>query len=225
MKLEKNSSFVYVSVMSKTFKDWLLGWKKAYLRDVDLQIFFHDQHQKRYDAVKYAIRHEFLKSIRRGLYLITFPHKAPEHEPFELAQVIYGPSYLSLESALSYHGWIPEAVYSTTSVTARRTKKFETVIGLYSYHHTPEKMFFQYVERVESAGYIFLIASPWKALADYIYVRKTDWDSLQALYNDLRIEEVDIQSSDLICLKALCKDYPSKRVQTVLKKLLKDIAR
>ncbi len=210
--------------MKKTFKDWLLSWKKSYVRDADLQVFFQDQHQKRYDAVKYAIRNGFLKPIRRGLYLIKFPHQAPEYEPFELAQVIYGPSYISLESALSYHGWIPEAVYSNTSATARRTKKFKTAIGLYSYHHTPERMFYQHVERIESAKNIFLMASPWKALADYIYVHKKDWDSLQNMYHDIRIEEEDIQASNLTCLKSLSEDYQSKRVQAVLKRLLKDIS-
>ena len=71
-----------------------------------------------------AIKKGQLTRVKHGLYCIAdyITNKRPH--PFELAQFIYGPSYINLESALSYHGLIPEAVHSITSVSIYRNKSF-----------------------------------------------------------------------------------------------------
>jgi hypothetical protein len=62
-------------------------------------------------------------------------------EPMEIANPLYGPSYISLEYALSYYGLIPERVESITSVTTKRSKKFITPLGSFSYEHIPLKAY------------------------------------------------------------------------------------
>ena len=82
----------------------------------------------------------YLIPIRRDLYLIKNA-KRTLLNCFEIAPIIYGPSYVSFESALSYHGWIPEAVRTTTCASVKRAKEFETPLGIFSYEHIPIKAF------------------------------------------------------------------------------------
>ncbi|HSW71384.1 MAG TPA: hypothetical protein VLH77_05335 [Gammaproteobacteria bacterium] len=69
--------------------------------------------------------------------------------PFELAQYIYGPSYISLESALSFHKLIPETVYTVTSTTVKRSREFQTPLGVYSFLHLPPENFYVEVWSVD----------------------------------------------------------------------------
>lgn len=163
-KLEKNSSFVQNGVMDKNFKSFILSWKKTYIQDVDLALFFQGDTSRRYDAVKYAVRQGVLIPLRRGVYLIASPYKKLQYDPFEIAQVLYGPSYISLESALSHHNWIPESVFTTTSVTSRRTQMLQTPIGVFRYSHTPEHNFYLNVFRVEDSTAVFLLPNLGKRL-------------------------------------------------------------
>ncbi|MCF7899607.1 hypothetical protein K9L05_03095, partial [Candidatus Babeliales bacterium] len=143
---------------------------------------------------------------------------------FELALNIYGPSFVSLESALSYHGWIPEAVYTTTCVTLKRSKEFKTPLGIFSYKHVPSDQFYLGVERtVIKPNIIIFIASPYRALADFIYTRKKTWKNIFELEADLRIENETLIESDQKMLELLIKNYPSRRVREGLKKILKNL--
>ncbi|MBI2194794.1 MAG: hypothetical protein HYU36_22665 [Planctomycetes bacterium] len=77
--------------------------------------------------------------IHRGLYCLANRFLASKPNPFVLAQRVYGPSYVSLESALSYHGWIPEAAYAVTSTSVNRSREFDTPLGLFSFASVPQK--------------------------------------------------------------------------------------
>lgn len=209
--------------MSTKLEKYLADWPKPYIRDQDLQPFFIKKNSRRHDAVKYAIQKGYLVVIRRGLYLIKLPFKKQTFHPFEIAQSIYSPSYISLESALSFHGWIPEAVYTTSSASRRRSKEFDTPIGIYIFKHVPTQHFYDLVNRFESEDSIFLIAEPWKALADYIYIYKKEWPSIKDLYLDMRIEMDTLKESNISSLEKLVKTYSSKRVRTVLGNFLKDL--
>jgi predicted transcriptional regulator of viral defense system len=101
--------------------------------------------------------------LRRGLYLISKPYSNTFPNLFEIAQLIYGPSYISLESALAYHHWIPEAVYTTTSVSFKRNALFNTSIGQFHFSYVPNENFYMGVERVETKEAVFLKALNKKA--------------------------------------------------------------
>ena len=75
--------------------------------------------------------------IRRNLYCLHERYTHRRIDPFELAQRIHGPSYISLESALSLHGWIPEAVQAITSVSVERSREFDTPLGLFTFTRVP----------------------------------------------------------------------------------------
>ncbi len=201
----------------------LQEWKKPFLRDQDLAILFSGEDGKRYDVVKYAIKKGILIRLQRGLYLIGPPYKKGELDAFEIAQSLYGPSYISLESALSFHGWIPEAVYVTTSVCAKRSKTIETSIGNFRYAHTPSAHFFLNVERIANKESSFLLAEPWKAVADAIYCYRKTWKSINDLSSDMRIEIETMQQSNRDSLLHIATYYDSSRVRTSLSRFAEEL--
>lgn len=210
--------------MSTLLDKYLRSWEKPYIQDQDLQAIFAREDTKRYDAVKYALKKGHLFKIKRGLYLINPSYQKQNYDPFEIAQIIYGPSYISLESALSFHGWIPETVYTTTSVAIRRSKEFRTPIGYFNFSHTPTQYFYNEVSRIES-GSVFFIAEPWKALADCIYVYKKKWNSVRDISLDLRIEPETFEQSNIVSLKKITTHYDSKRVRIVLGNFLRELTK
>jgi hypothetical protein len=104
-----------------------------------------------------------LLSLRRGLYL-----RDPAVNPISLASAIYGPSYVSFETALAWHGLIPERVEEIVSATLKRATFFEAKAGRYRYRPVPVRVYPIGIERVEDASLPWLLASPTKALCDTI---------------------------------------------------------
>ncbi len=208
--------------MNKDFLEILINWKEAYISGVDLHYILDKSPDSRHGAIKRAVHNGHLTPIRRDLYLINRLRKE-RVDPFEIAPIIYGPSYVSFESALSYHGWIPEAVRTITCASVKRSKEYQTPIGAFSYQHIPIEAFSFGVGQIEQNGSILFIGNPVKALADIIYARKRSWKDLNDLYDDLRIEPETFQDSDKQLLIDLIKNYPSPRVQKALHLLLKGL--
>jgi hypothetical protein len=208
--------------MNSNFLEILLNWPKPYISGIDLRYILDKSADSRHAIIKRAIGKGYLIPIRRDLYLIKSAKRGILNY-FEIALIIYGPSYVSFESALSYHGWIPEAVRTTTCATVKRTKAFETPLGIFSYEHIPIKAFSFGVEQHQQDALTLFIAAPVKAIADIVYVRKRAWDSISDLYEDLRIEVESFQSSDRKLLIELIENYPSSRVKQTLNVLLKGL--
>jgi len=137
--------------------------------------------------------------------------------------MIYGPSYVSLESALSYHGWIPEVVHAVTSVSSKRSKEVKTPLGIFSYAHIPSNKFFAGVARMESENGAFLMATPWRALADYIYVHRENWKGLKPVVESLRVDTVHFESVDFRLLEELREATKSKRVRVFIDRIKKEL--
>ena len=86
------------------------------------------------------------------------------------ANRIYQPAYLSLETAFSYHGLIPEGVYMLTSVSSRKTQKYHTPIGTFRYQHMLPRLYFGYEVLRPTGTWPVLMADLEKALLDYCYL-------------------------------------------------------
>jgi len=111
--------------------------------------------------------------LRRGVYCVE-PHDSRSLlQPGVIANSLYGPSYVSFETALAHYGLIPERVYAVTSAVARRSKSFRTPIGAYYYHHVEDALFPVGLKVIETEGGNYIIASPTKALCDTL-MRKRD---------------------------------------------------
>lgn len=155
--------------------------------------------------------------VKRGLY--ETDRSCP---PAYLSGVIYGPSYLSFEYALSVYGMIPERVEVFTAATFRknRSKKYSNTFGLYTYRDIPESAF-PYGITVRTEGeYSWLIATPEKALCDLLYAKQSvdstsDLEGL--LFNSLRIEEEDFNELDRERLLFLSKRYKSQNLKCLIR--------
>jgi hypothetical protein len=104
-----------------------------------------------------------LISLRRGLYA-----SRRDLDPHCLAGPMYGPSYISFETALAWHGMIPEGVKEMLSATIKRSASFENDFGRFRYFNVPKAIYPTGIQRIVDADLPFLIASPTKALADSI---------------------------------------------------------
>jgi hypothetical protein len=103
---------------------------------------------------------DILKRIVKGKYLFSFK----EINDYELANLLFTPSYLSLESALSFYGILAQFPYTITSVTPAKTKKIVYNEKEFEFAHLKKEYFFGYVKKDN-----FLIALPEKALLDELY--------------------------------------------------------
>lgn len=101
---------------------------------------------------------------RNGLYL--FKLNLPNE--MVLANRVYSPSYISFETALSYHHVIPETVYSITSATTKPSREFSQGEIVFSYSKIKREAYTGYLPQ-DMDGEIALMATPEKALADYLY--------------------------------------------------------
>ena len=121
------------------------------------------------DKISTWLADKKLIPIKRGLYVVSPALTGGVISLPLVANALYGPSYVSLEFALSHHGLIPEAVHQVTSVTIRRGKTYDTVLGRFSYQTLPRKVYPIGVHSVKTdMGHFHLMASPEKALCDML---------------------------------------------------------
>lgn len=113
------------------------------------------------------VRKGHLLRLKNGVYAFTREKDRIQGE--EIAAVMCEPSYLSLESALAWYGFIPEMVYAYVSVTSRINRKYTNVFGTFIYRHIKPSLFWGYREIKTSRGRV-LLAEPEKALIDYLYL-------------------------------------------------------
>lgn len=161
--------------------------------------------------------------LKRGVFVLDSPYRRSELHPFVVAAVLHAPSHISLESALAHHGLIPEAVYQVSSVTVGRSREFATPVGVFSFRRVPARSPRAGVEAVAVTrnGWAF-IASPLRAIADAVYLRKEiTWnrDGLGYLTESLRIEEDDLRTLSFAPLDEILDSIRSRRVQAYLKGL------
>lgn len=128
------------------------------------------EYQRPNDKIHAMLREGVLQSIKKGLY-IAGPglNTGIRPEPFLLANHILGPSYVSLETALAYYGFIPERVYEIASITTKAARKFKTPVGTFTYMrlHLPYYSFGIDWVKLSDEQYA-MVASPEKAICDKI---------------------------------------------------------
>lgn len=159
----------------------------------------------------------YIENVKRGFYRFG-DQPLNQGTIYFIANKIYQPSYISLESALTYYQIIPEAVFSVTSISSLNTTKLNSSVGNLTYNHLKENLFFGY-QLIELNGLTIALASPEKAILDYLYLHSNlisieDFEGLR--WNKEIIKSFDIQRfSDYLQL------FNSKRVSSRFQLLLK----
>jgi predicted transcriptional regulator of viral defense system len=173
--------------------------------------------------------HGIIEPIKKGLYIAGRSIRSERPENALLANHILGPSYLSMESALSHYGLIPEKVFAVTSMTTKSSRKFETSIGVYTYTNLPLPYYAFGLTMVSfSTDQMAMVASPEKALCDKIATTAgINLRSLTAARNyvldNLRMEESDLTKFDTIAMSSWLENTPKRDSIEMLIKMIEKI--
>lgn len=178
------------------------------------------------DKISELLKSGELVPLKKGLYVPGKSVDLPAPEPFLIANHLWGPSYISLESALSYWGLIPERVYEVSSITIKSSRKFRTPLGRFSYRYLPFPYYSFGVNSVELApGQVALMAIPEKALCDKIIATagltlRSTAQTRSFLLDDLRIDPMWLNKINLRILRSWVADAPKKESLRMLIKTL-----
>lgn len=143
--------------------------------------------------------------------------------PYEqIGNLLYGPSYISFEWALSHYGMIPEGVYVVTSASATRSKSFKTPLGTFDYVYLNHSRYTVGVDQKENSAGRYLIATPEKALADLVHLKSkhlSTKDLLVDLIEGRRMDESHLKNLDKKHLLEIAEAYHSQAVKQLINTL------
>jgi hypothetical protein len=158
------------------------------------------------------------------LYTFGEPYRRAPISRELLANLIHGPSYVSLDYALSHHGLLPERVDLVTSVTVGRSRTFTTPFGPFSYRCLSRSRYAVGVGLEEHGDLSFLMASPEKALVDKVWTDKRfdgtrlgDYEPY--LIDDLRLDPARLVGLDNDRLEAVARAYDARKIHRLVRYL------
>lgn len=183
-------------------------------------------YQRPNDKISEWLRAGVLVSLKRGLYVVGPSWRKDALSLPLVANRLYGPSCVSQDYALAWHGLIPERVHEVTSVCMRRGRVIENSLGRFSYAKLPERVFSAGIEQAMISEQVtFLVATPAKALCDKILLsRQLSAQSRKAmaqfLFEDLRLDEKDLAELDLSVVQHYAEaGYKTCQMQALLQVL------
>lgn len=163
--------------------------------------------------------------LKKGMYVVSPDVSGKSLSEELIANHLYGPSYVSMETALRYYGLIPERVHTVASMTLRLTKNYENRVGRFEYMHCPANYYSIGIRQVVEENYAYLIASPEKALCDLItYTPKLRLRFVKAmqtyLEEDIRFDMDQFYKMDTdIFEQCLAVSKKKVNIQNILKLL------
>jgi len=175
------------------------------------------------DWIARMVKKGELIRIKNGFYLIAsrFMRGKVQYPYEQISNLLYGPSYISMEWAMSFYSFIPERVSVITSVTTGKNKEFYSPIGTFSYLHLNFARYSVGITRKTIINHLggFLIASPEKALSDWVFFTCKDLNKkelLTDLVESKRIEKENLQSLNQDLLIEISRNYRSNTIQTLV---------
>ncbi|MEN4054075.1 hypothetical protein [Sulfurimonas sp. NWX79] len=204
-------------------------------KNIPTTVFTHDQLYSVLESqvnnvnakISYLTKKGDLIRLKQGIYIFGDDYRQSPVNLISAANMLYAPSYVSFDYALSYYGLIPERVYEITSATLRANKLYETPIGRFSYKSIPLRAYslgIDWLYDQENGGQF--IATPEKALCDKIrYDRGIGRLSIEKAINyledDLRIEFNMLITLDAKLIDTIADAYRSNILHTVAKVISK----
>ncbi|MFZ3106613.1 MAG: hypothetical protein WA105_04450 [Candidatus Hydromicrobium sp.] len=163
------------------------------------KVFNIEKDNTLYKLLQRLEKKDIIKRIENGKYLFSFI----EVSDFEIANFLTSPSYISLESALSFYGILSQFPYTITSITSKKSKRVIYEDKEYEFNHMESKYLYGFFKKNN-----FLIASPEKALIDELYF-------IAKKLRIISLEELDLTNINKKHLKSIVKKYdyiPLKRL-------------
>ena len=155
--------------------------------------------------------------LRKGLYVFSERYRRTPLSLEYLANLIYGPSYVSLDYALSHYGLVPERVENVTSITTGESRRFNTPLGDFTYRTLSPGRYAPGFRWAGEGDIHYLMASPEKALVDKVWTDKRfspanlkDFEAY--LFEDLRLDEERATALDRELLASICRAFSSRKI-------------
>lgn len=185
-------------------------------------ILIKNKYKRINDKISYMKQKGLLHSLKKGLFVYSSPFIKTLVSKEIIANNLYGPSYISYDYALSYHGLIPERVDEISSATTKNAKRFSNKYGVFTFKHINKKLFALGINIVTSAQGNFMIASPEKALCDKIYTSRalnirSKKAMLEYLIDDIRVDIDELVLFDLDITKSTRIKFLYKVLQEGIK--------
>lgn len=163
----------------------------------DLRKLLHIENDNTsYKIAEKLVAEKFLQRLKKGVYISAL--NPPD--TFEIANAIYTPSYVSLESALNYYGVLPQFPYSVTSVSPKKSKKLLIDEKEFEYVQISHKLYWDFRREGQA-----LIASPEKALLDMVYIVSKGLRRLD--FGDLDDSPIDKRRFQEMCQKVAYRPF------------------
>ena len=186
--------------------------------DYNLLLHALRDYKKPRDKIRSLLRDKDIIRVKKGLYVLGKEYNKP-YNKFVLANLIYGPSYITGQTGLAFWNMIPERVELMISMTAKRKKAFETPIGRFSYLYCPKKVFNIGIQLEDTGDQKkFLIASPEKALCDIIAMQ-THISTKKAMKEFLELMRLDYsvyKKFDLPLLEEIKTGYGRQTIRLLV---------
>ena len=122
------------------------------------------------------VKRGLILKLKRGIYLFNEYERKILPSRFYLANHLYEPSYISLESALTLYGIIPERTTAITSVSTKKTARMKNEFGDFLYQHIKPQAFNGFISIKEDSGLTFFVAKPEKAVVDFLYLNLSNFN-------------------------------------------------
>jgi hypothetical protein len=170
-----------------------------------------------------------LTLVKRGIYIAGPKLYSGQPENPLLANHLLGPSYVSIDSALSFHGLIPERVYSVTSMTTKASRAFDTPIGLFTYIQLPLPYYAFGINMVGLTNEQYaMIASPEKAICDKIIntsglILRSISNAGSYLLENLRMDEEILKALNTQMMREWLPDAPKKESLNFVIRLIESL--
>ena len=198
---------------------------------INKQLLLHllKEYKRPHDKIDELVKQQVLVQIKRGLYIPGTKLSIAPPEPLLIANHLYGPSYISLDTALSYWGLIPERIYEISSVTTNPSKTYKTVAGRFSYRRIPLPYYSFGIQQVQlTKKQTVLMASKEKALCDKIIATpgvllRSVKQTLALLIEDFRIDENALRKLETATINSWLKNAPKENSLATLVKTLKSV--
>ena len=133
-----------------------------------------------------------LTKIEKNKYFLT----DSQISDFALANYLYQPSYISLESALNFYGILSQFPYEITSITTKKPKEKIFENQIFTYRKLKKELYFGY-QKIED----YLIAYPEKALLDQLYLYAKGLKSIN-------LDEYKLDSLNVSRIRKYLRNYP-----------------
>ncbi|MBD3369003.1 hypothetical protein GF402_01415 [Candidatus Fermentibacteria bacterium] len=179
---------------------------------------------RRWGLLHRAFESGELIRLKRGLYVVNPSVSREGPSVYLIANMMVSGGYVSMESALDFHGWLQESPAVVSScIPEERSRSFQNRFGEFVYRRLPWRLedFYLGVGGESSGGDAFVIAGPERALGDTLYSRRLSWEGISGLCARLRIDMELLEGLDLELLGELTRGYRSPQVRELLDKLRK----